>query len=65
MYQSIAALIMRLDLEPVDIVQSRDVDMVRDHSVAKPAREGKVVRVHVLKKRTINKEAIAGAESAI
>lgn len=40
---------MRFDLELVDTLRSRDVDMVRDHFVMKPTRGSKGVTVKVVK----------------
>ncbi|KAL8726092.1 MAG: hypothetical protein Q9166_006929 [cf. Caloplaca sp. 2 TL-2023] len=48
-YHNISALIMRFDLELVDTLRERDVDMVRDHFVMKPTRGSKGVTVKVVK----------------
>ena len=49
MYHCIAALIVRFDMEIVDTLRSRDVDLVRDHFVAKPVRGSKSVRVRIVR----------------
>ncbi|KAI4159448.1 MAG: hypothetical protein L6R39_000350 [Caloplaca ligustica] len=48
-FHNISALVMRFDLELVDTLRSRDVDMVRDHFVMKPTRGSKGVTVKVVK----------------
>ena len=46
-YHTLTTLFMRFDLELVDTLRERDIDMVRDHFVAKPKRgsHGVIVRV--------------------
>lgn len=53
-FHTISALIMRFDLELVDTLQERDVDMARDHFVMKPTRGSKGVTVKVVKEYTFD-----------
>lgn len=49
MYHNIAALIARFDLELVDTIRERDVDMARDHFVAKPTKGSQGIKIRVAK----------------
>ena len=48
-YHCIAAIITRFDLQILDTLRSRDIDMVRDHFVAKPTRGSKSLRVKIVR----------------
>ena len=47
-YHVLSALFRRFNLELVDTVRERDVDMARDHLVGKPAKESKGIRVRIV-----------------
>ena len=47
-YHVLSALFRRFDLELVDTIRERDVDMARDHFVGKPVKESKGVRVRIV-----------------
>ena len=47
-YHILSALFRRFDLELVDTIRERDVDMARDQFVSKPAKESKGVCVRVV-----------------
>ena len=47
-YHVLSALFRRFDLELVDTIRERDVDIARDKFVSKPAKESKGVCVRVV-----------------
>ena len=49
LYLCIASLIARFEFELVDTLRERDVDLSRDHFVAKATSESHGVRVKVVK----------------
>ena len=47
-YHVLSAVFRRFDLELVDTIRERDVDMARDHFGMKPVKESKGIRVRVV-----------------
>ena len=48
LYHILSALFRRFDLELVDTIRERDVDMARDKFISKPVKESKGVCVRVV-----------------
>ncbi|MCJ1457234.1 hypothetical protein MMC28_007601 [Mycoblastus sanguinarius] len=57
-YHTISSLLSRFDLELVDTVRERDVDMIRDHFTAKAVRGSEGVKVRVVRVLSEDKEGM-------
>lgn len=51
MFIILATLFRRFEMQVVDTVQERDVDIVRDYFVSKPSRKGKGVSLRIVRER--------------